>query len=86
MPSPHTTSLTTSITTSYKICSRDAAGGANRAVTKLFIYGYLNRVPSSRALEQEAGRNVEVMWLAGRLVPEHKAIADFRREFEGSIP
>ena len=36
---------------------------------KLFIYGYLNRVPSSRALEREAGRNIEVMWLTGRLVP-----------------
>jgi transposase len=47
---------------------------------KLFIYGYLNRVPSSRALEREAGRNVEVMWLTGRLVPDHKTIADFRRD------
>ena len=50
---------------------------------KRFIYGYLNRVPSSRALEREAGRNVEVMWLTGRLAPDHKTIADFRREFEG---
>ena len=47
---------------------------------KLFIYGYLNRVPSSRALEREAGRNVEVMWLTGRLIPDHKTIADFRRD------
>ena len=47
---------------------------------KLFIYGYLNRIPSSRRLEREAGRNVEVMWLLGRLVPDHKTIADFRRE------
>ena len=47
---------------------------------KLFIYGYLNRVPSSRALEREAGRNVEVMWLTGRLAPDHKTIADFRRD------
>lgn len=47
---------------------------------KLFIYGYLNRVPSSRALEREAGRNVEVMWLTGRLVPDHKTIADFWRD------
>lgn len=46
---------------------------------KLFIYGYLNRVPSSRRLEREAGRNVEVMWLTGRLVPDHKTIAEFRR-------
>ena len=47
---------------------------------KLYIYGYLNRVQSSRRLEREAGRNVEVMWLLGRLVPDHKTIADFRRD------
>jgi transposase len=47
---------------------------------KLFIYGYLNRIPSSRRLEREASRNVEVMWLTGRLVPDHKTIADFRRD------
>jgi transposase len=47
---------------------------------KLYIYGYLNRVQSSRRLEREAGRNVEVMWLAGRLVPDHKTIADFRKD------
>src|ERR1700730_14219211 len=38
---------------------------------KLYIYGYLNRVQSSRRLEREAGRNVEVMWLLGRLAPDH---------------
>ena len=48
------------------------------ALLKLYIYGYLNRVQSSRRLEYEAGRNVEVMWLLGRLVPDHKTIADFR--------
>ncbi|MGP9791826.1 IS1182 family transposase [Roseinatronobacter sp. NSM] len=47
---------------------------------KLFIYGYLNRIPSSRRLECEAGRNVELMWLTGRLVPDHKTIAEFRRQ------
>lgn len=47
---------------------------------KLFIYGYLNRIPSSRRLECAAGRNVEVMWLTGRLVPDHKTIAEFRRQ------
>ena len=46
---------------------------------KLYIYGYLNRVQSSRRLEREAGRNVEVMWLTGRLAPDHKTIADFRK-------
>jgi transposase len=52
---------------------------------KLYIYGYLNRVQSSRRLEREAGRNVEVMWLTGRLVPDHKTIADFRKEYGGAI-
>jgi transposase len=47
---------------------------------KLYIYGYLNRVQSSRRLEREAGRNLEVMWLTGRLTPDHKTIADFRRD------
>jgi transposase len=47
---------------------------------KLYIYGYLNRVQSSRRLEREAERNVEVMWLCGRLVPDHKTIADFRKD------
>src|SRR5215211_206912 len=47
---------------------------------KLYIYGYLNRVQSSRRLEREAGRNVEMMWLTGRLVPDHKTIADFRKD------
>ena len=47
---------------------------------KLYVYGYLNAVQSSRRLEREAGRNVEVMWLTGRLAPDHKTIADFRRD------
>lgn len=47
---------------------------------KLYLYGYLNRVPSSRRLEREAQRNVEVMWLVGRLAPDHKTIALFRRD------
>jgi len=47
---------------------------------KLYIYGYLNRVQSSRRLERETGRNVEVMWLTGRLAPDHKTIADFRKD------
>ena len=46
---------------------------------KLYIYGYLNRVASSRRLEREAQRNVELMWLTGRLAPDFKTIADFRR-------
>jgi transposase/macrodomain Ter protein organizer (MatP/YcbG family) len=47
---------------------------------KLYIYGYLNRVQTSRRLEREAGRNVEVMWLTERLAPDHKTIADFRKD------
>src|SRR5688500_3156955 len=47
---------------------------------KLYIYGYLNRIQSSRRLEREATRNVEVMWLTGRLAPDHKTIADFRKD------
>ncbi|MBT7747313.1 MAG: transposase, partial [Alphaproteobacteria bacterium] len=47
---------------------------------KLYIYGYLNRIQSSRRLEREAGRNVEVMWLTGRLAPDHKTIANFRKD------
>jgi transposase len=52
---------------------------------KLYIYGYLNRVQSSRRLEREAGRNLEVMWLLGRLVPDDKVIADFRKDNGAAI-
>jgi transposase len=52
---------------------------------KLYIYGYLNRVQSSRRLEREAGRNVEVMWLLARLIPDHKTIADFRKDNGGAL-
>lgn len=65
--------------------------GANPAATgrpgyrpavllKIYIYGYLNRIPSSRRLERETQRNVELMWLTGRLCPDFKTIADFRRD------
>ena len=47
---------------------------------KLFVYGYLNRIQSSHRLEREAGRNVELMWLLGRLAPDFKTIADFRKD------
>ncbi len=52
---------------------------------KLYIYGYLNQVSTSRSLEREAQRNVEVMWLTGRLAPDFKTIADFRRDNGPSI-
>ena len=47
---------------------------------KLYVYGYLNRVHSTRRLEREAGRNVELMWLIGRLAPDFKTIAHFRKD------
>jgi transposase len=50
------------------------------ALLKIYIYGYLNRVQSSRRLERECQRNLEVMWLTGRLAPDFKTIADFRRD------
>ena len=47
---------------------------------KIYLYGYLNRVPSSRRLERESQRNVELMWLTGRLMPDFKTLADFRKD------
>jgi len=47
---------------------------------KIYVYGYLNRIASSRRLEREAQRNVELMWLTQRLAPDFKTIADFRRD------
>jgi len=52
---------------------------------KIYIYGYLNHVQSSRRLEREAGRNMEVIWLTGQLVPDHKTIADFRKDNGAAI-
>jgi transposase len=50
-----------------------------RDLLKLYLYGYLNQIRSSRRLETECLRNVELMWLLGRLYPDHKSIAEFRR-------
>ncbi len=47
---------------------------------KLYLYGYLNRIQSSRRLERECQRNVELMWLIGKLAPDFKTIADFRKD------
>lgn len=52
---------------------------------KLYVCGYLNGVRSSRALERECHRNVEVMWLLGRLAPDHKTIAEFRRQNSAAL-
>ena len=50
------------------------------ALLKLYLYGYLHRVRSSRMLEAECHRNVEVLWLLGKLTPDFKTIADFRKD------
>jgi len=50
------------------------------ALLKIYLYGYLNRIPSSRRLERETQRNMELMWLTGRLMPDFKTIADFRKD------
>jgi transposase len=52
---------------------------------KIYLYGYLNRVQSSRRLEREAQRNIELMWLVGKLAPDFKTIADFRKDNGASI-
>src|SRR5579863_8789682 len=52
---------------------------------KIYLYGYLNRIQSSRRLEQEARRNLELMWLVGRLAPDFKTLADFRAENAAAI-
>ena len=66
----------------FKTESNDTGRPAYHPSTmlKLFVYGYLNRVQSSRRLEREAQRNVELMWLTGRLAPDFKTIADFRKD------
>jgi transposase len=52
---------------------------------KLYIYGYLNKVQSSRRLEREANRNPELMWLLDRLAPDFTTIADFRKDNGSAI-
>jgi len=56
-----------------------------KTLLKLYVYGYMNRIHSSRRLERESQRNVEVMWLTGRLMPDFKTIADFRKENSKAI-
>ena len=55
-------------------------GYSPATLLKIYVYGYLNRVQSSRRLETEAQRNLELLWLTGRLAPDFKTIADFRRD------
>ncbi len=52
---------------------------------KIYVYGYLNRLQSSRRLERESHRNVELIWLTGRLMPDFKTIADFRKDNRKAI-
>lgn len=66
-------------------CATGRPGYHPAILLKLYIYGYLNCVPSSRRLEREAQRNVELMWLTGRLAPDHKTIADFRKDHGAAI-
>jgi transposase len=56
-----------------------------RDLLKLYLYGYLNQIRSSRRLEAECRRNVELMWLLGRLYPGHKSIAEFRRMHRDAV-
>ena len=60
-------------------------GYAPGTMLKLYVYGYLHQLTSSRKLEREAGRNIELMWLTGKLVPDFKTIADFRRDNASAI-
>ena len=53
---------------------------------KIYVYGYINQVQSSRRLERETARNVEMMWLTGRLTPDFKTIADFRKGQQSGDP
>jgi transposase len=56
-----------------------------RDLLKPYLYGYLNQIRSSRRLEAQCRRNVELMWLLGRLYPDHKSIAEFRRRHRDAI-
>jgi len=61
-------------------CSTGRPGYHPATMLKLYVYGYMNRIQSSRRLERESHRNVELMWLTGRLMPDFKTIADFRKD------
>jgi transposase len=54
-------------------------------IDKIYVYGYLNRIQSTRRLEREARRNLELMWLVGRLAPDFKTLADFRAQNGAAI-
>src|SRR5260221_3862614 len=56
-----------------------------RDLLKLYLYGYLHQIRSSRRLEAECQRNIEILWLLGRLTPDHKSIAEFRRMHRDAV-
>jgi len=58
---------------------------SEKVLLKIYIYGYMNRIRSSRKLENECKKNIELMWLAGRLAPDFKTIADFRKDNKEGI-
>ena len=64
-------------------------GGAprfdNRLLLKLYLYGYLNKIRSSRKLQQECNRNVELRWLMQELIPNYHSIADFRKDHSEAL-
>jgi transposase len=64
---------------------RGRPGYDPRDLLKLYLYGYLHQLRSSRRLEAECRRNVELMWLLGRLYPDHKSIAEFRRMHRDAV-
>ena len=55
-------------------------GYRHATMLKIYVYAYLNRIPSSRRIERECQRNIEMIWLTGQLAPDHKTIADFRKD------
>jgi transposase len=69
-------------TSASMVFDRTRAVGPYHPATllKIYVYGYLNRVQSSRRLERECQRNIELVWLTGRLAPDFKTIADFRKD------
>ena len=72
----------------FEAVNREAGGRPAyhpAALVKIYIDGYLNRIRSSRRLEREAQRNLELIWLTGRLAPDFKTIADFRKDNGSAI-
>lgn len=69
-----------------KVCQTGRPPYNPKDLLKLYLYGYINAIRSSRKLEKECHRNLEVMWLLKRLIPDHKTIANFRKDNKEEIP